>query len=322
MAKISALLTKKNVSGDFGVEIEAEGLRLPYVDGDKWTMEVDHSLRGNFPKSCCEYVLPAPVSMAVANERIKHLIKRGVEEETTWKFSFRTSVHVHLNVLDMEEDALKALIYTYILIEEVMHNYCGKERKHNRFCLRLQDAEHTIEPLVNLMKYGVQVFGGNYHENSIRYAALNLASIKKYGSLEFRGMRGTLDQGVLKNWMGAIYSLRAYANKIGSVKEVYNDFFNSTPEDFLNRVLGEYAEVFKFPGYEDTMRLAYSISIEIPMACIEKKKKPLASKADLYERIMAVNPFDVPPPAPRVRPYPARRPAVVFHDDVVNLAHE
>ncbi len=306
MAKIFELLKKKNVSGDFGIEIETEGKRLPQVSAQVWRMENDGSLRGVFPDTRCEYVLPKPVTMKVAKESIKHLIQCGVDQATEWKFSFRTSVHVHLNVLDMEEDALYALIYTYVLLEEVLHNYCGKERKHNRFCLRVQDAEDTIAPMVHLFKNGPYRFAGAWNGDRIRYAAMNLDALTKYGSLEFRGMRGTIDQGVLNNWLSALYNLRAYANKMGSVKAVYLDLMGKGAEAFFEEVLQEYAKVFVFKGYQDAINLAYSLTVELPFTIKEKEQGADKGKEllDYLEGLAAPN--------------PAQRARAVLHQDLEN----
>lgn len=266
MAKICEILAKKNVSGDLGIEIECEGKNLPLADPLKWTQVHDGSLRGNFPNSCSEYVLPTPLGFAKAMERVEYLIQAGQQNNTTWNFSFRTSMHVHLNVLSMEEKALQALVYLYSLVEPVLHSYCGKERRHNRFCLRIQDAEDTIQPMVYLVTKGVYDFSRTFAADNIRYAALNLASLAKYGSIEFRGMRGTLDLGVVRNWCGAILRLRTYAEMCGSIEEVYRRFLDTPADEWFDSVLEEYANTFKYKGYEDDLRMSYSLTLEIPTA--------------------------------------------------------
>ncbi len=309
MAKIYELLAKKNVSGDLGVEIEAEGARLPFTYEEYWEMKNDNSLRGNFPETACEYVMPKPKTLGKTLEGIKYLIGKGEENKTKWVFSFRTSCHVHLNVLDLEEEQLKALAYLYLLLEEPLMNYCGKTRKHNRFCLRTQDAENTIEVVNHLITQGVKSFVRSFDDGQIRYAAFNLGALKKYGSVEFRGMRGTLDYGVLSNWVSGIMRLKEYVQKHTTIQDVYTRFVDQSPEDFIKEVFGDIAHVFLYKGVEYDMRLSFSITMEIPMGYKAiQNAKPKTEKLNMVfddlmkeEHLRAL--FEgVPAAAPQPRP--------------------
>lgn len=286
MEKIYEILAKKNVSGELGVEIEAEGVNLPPTNLLVWGMKDDNSLRGHWPDTRCEYVMPAPKSLGKTLEAIKALEDAGKEAGTKWEFSFRTSCHVHLNVLNFTEDQLKALVYLYLLVEEPMINFCGKTRKNNRFCLRTQDAENTIELITHLITKGVHSFTRSYEDGQIRYSALNLAAIKKYGSVEFRGMRGTIDYGVLSNWVTAITRLRDYSLKYPTVKEIYQRFVSNTPEQFLEEVFGDIWKLFTYKGVDYDMRLAFSISLEIPHVYKRVSEKPKKEEVLFFENAL------------------------------------
>jgi hypothetical protein len=176
MQKLHELLGKAPLQGDVGLEIECEGVGFKKVDNDFWRCEDDGSLRGVYPSTRIEYVLRKPIPVdqvkaAVIN--LKAALPNAVPE-----FSFRTSVHVHVNVLELTEAQLLTFIYTYLLLEEPLMSLCGKERKGNRFCLRYQDADGMSGVLSQVFSKGVNSLG-NYGEGDIRYAAMNLAAIIK-----------------------------------------------------------------------------------------------------------------------------------------------
>lgn len=285
MTKIFEILNKKQVKGDIGIEIEAEGRNLPANDFKYWSVEDDGSLRGVFPGSRAEFVIKAPVRINQVKEALKELFDKGVENGTEWRFSFRCSTHVHLNVLDLEEEELFALVYTYLLLEEPLVRYCGRERIHNRFALRTQDAEQTLEYIHYLLSEGpASVILRN--GNQIRYAGLNLAALQKYGSLEFRSMRGTNDQGVLNNWIEAIYCLKKFC-KEKTLQQVKQMFIELDSEAFAKEVLGDLYKVFKYVKLPYDMRFSFSLSL--PLCYVErkavKKKQPLDPLIDRLDQL-------------------------------------
>lgn len=269
------------LKGDIGIEIECEGnglVGIPRDVNDYWHTEVDNSLRGDYPFCAAEYVLNQPIMFKEVAPALKNL--SNVLAASELNFSFRTSVHVHVNVQDMEEDAMLALVYTYLLLEEPLLNYCGRERKGNRFCLRLQDAEGIMGVINTLIDKGTDRLFGYYTQDMIRYASLNLAALQKYGSVEFRGMRGTLDQGVLNNWIGSLFSLKKYA-KDKTIKDVYNHFVDAGPEQFMEDVLKDYAKVFTYAKVEQDLMTSFSLSIDLIRSyelAVEARKPPLPAK--------------------------------------------
>ena len=278
MKKLFQIIGFQRKKGNFGIEIEVEGENMvPLLNSEYWNVENDGSLRGAFPAGSSEYVLKGPLDInkceLALQELSDHLRKFKLN------FSFRTSVHVHLNVQDLTEKQLLALIYTYYLLEEPLVNYCGKERKGNRFCLRLQDAEGILDFVQELAREGVKsIFG--IPQDKLRYAGLNLASIAKYGSLEFRSMKGNIDVNYIMNWLRAIQKLEKFALKIGDAVDVYNHFIDREPVQFLSDVLEEVHELFLYKNVERDIRRSFSLSIDIPFMCkvIAEAPKP----ADMF----------------------------------------
>lgn len=252
------------LDGDLGIEIECEGAHLRVADEDNskyWKTVNDGSLRGVYPDSCAEFVLRRPIKAKDAKAAIQELI--AIQTDAKLAFSFRTSVHVHVNIQELTEVQLLNLVYTYLLLEEPLLNYCGKERKGNRFCLRLSDAEGSLEYITAWIAKSFDSLR-LMAEGTIRYSSINLAAVRKYGSVEFRGMRGTIDIGTLTNWCTALLRIRAFAMASKDPSFVYETFCNMGAIGFLNHVLGDVAPVYVYPQVEEGMSKSFSLSIDIP----------------------------------------------------------
>ncbi len=271
MFKLCELLRKDPKKGClFGVEVEIEGKNLGVPNQAVWKSIHDGSLRGVFPHGCAEHVFAKPLPYDASVKAIDHLIATMDKPETEVNFSFRTSVHVHTNVMDLERDQILSIIYTYLLLEEPLINFCGEGRKANRFCLRLRDAEGFLDFLV-------QAFRTNEwwrsEGNAYRYASINIESLKKYGTLEFRGMRGTLERDVLVNWLRILDAVRTYGLKNNNPKDIHKKFMEIGPRAFMVEVLGEeLAGILVYPGIDMDMAMSLSLSLDLPFAFKSQKE--------------------------------------------------
>lgn len=270
MKKVFELLRKeKPVDGDVGIEIEAEGRNMQEVDTKFWKTEDDGSLRGRFPESRAEFVLKRPISLKDVPAALQNL--QAALPEAKFDFSFRTSVHVHINVQDMTEVEVMNFIYLYLLLEEPLVNFCGRERKGNRFCLRLVDAEGMLKHISRTFSDGLR-YAMALDGNAVRYSAINLASLKKYGSLEFRAMRGNLEQETLNVWADTLCTLRDKAKKYGCPKDILKEFQELEPKDFMKTVLAHNYENFTYPRMVREMQRSFSLSLDLPYAYKEQQE--------------------------------------------------
>jgi hypothetical protein len=297
MKKLLEFLALNRTDGDLGVEIEVEGENLPAVFENGWKTEDDGSLRGGL-----EYVFEGPCSLPEVKNRLVYLKKRFKDYKAAPKFSFRTSVHVHLNVQQLTYNQLLNVIYTYLLIEEPLMNLCGEERKGNRFCLRLADAEGMLDSLNKL-------FGGDekslqrIQNNKMRYAAINIEALGKYGSLEFRAMKGNMDTDKIVMWCNSLLRVREFASKFANPTEIYNTYIKEDAKQFFSSVLGDCAASFEYPELVHDIQRNFSLSIDLPFAFAKKKEAKVDNDfqpAKWAEALLV--------PAPARRPG-ARRPA-------------
>lgn len=231
MQKLFKALNVPLQQGLLGVEIEVEAEDALPMEVAAWKVERDGSLRG---AHATEYVLEKPLSLPATMTAIADLRKALEPVKLTW--SFRTSVHVHVNVLNMTKQQLDCFIYSYLLLEEVLVAFCGKHREGNRFCLRVRDAENLVHELSRFIGSKEFTFP---NRDVYRYSSINLDALRKFGSLEFRGMRGTIDRDVLDVWVNALVRLRSFSMKYRTIHEI-SDTFVCTPDDeFLEMVFGK-----------------------------------------------------------------------------------
>lgn len=260
MKNLLTLLRLRKTDGDVGIEIECEGENLREVNNKYWKAENDGSLRGVFPETRAEFILKAPIPVKEVKKALNNL--KGELKEAKFKFSFRTSVHVHVNVQEFTIPELVGFIYAALLLEEPFMQYCGEARKNNRFCLRMQDAEGMWDTLKGFVRNDPdEPFLLN--ENSIRYANINLASLNKYGSLEFRGMRGNLDVDVLTNWAEALISLREFCRG-KDIIDIHNTFTKLGPAKFMEGTLNRASKHFEYPSLDEDVRRSFSLAIDLP----------------------------------------------------------
>lgn len=265
MKKLHEALGKSLIAGDkVGIEIEAEGDNIKFTNLVNWKSEDDGSLRGVFPNSRHEFV-SGVLDIKDVEKEIENLAKE--QKDAKFDFSFRTSTHVHINVLDMPVVNLVNFIYLYYLLEKDLLKYCGPSRENNRFCLRVVDSEFQVE----ILKLIIQ---NDFREiryiisDELRYAACNMASLLKYGTLEFRGMRGTIDKAVLCNWINMLIRLKNLALGYPAPLSIYQQALEN-PNKFLDMVYGEYAGVFRNEGSYTNLTEALSLTVEIPFVSKE-----------------------------------------------------
>lgn len=238
----------------FGIEIEVEGENLPALNTKYWCVHDDGSLRGE----SFEYVTKGALLLEDVEKALKALNNSFEKKESKLALSFRTSVHVHMNVQYMEVDKLGATIYLYYLFEELLMQYCGGDRIGNRFCLRLQDSEAIIPNIIKAFEEGFR----NLDPNRIKYSALNIAPIRTYGSIEFRAMRGTTDVEMLTNWVKILNCLKT--SQFETAKDVLEFVEINGFEKLAEVVFGDLFRYLAFENWKQEVVRNSSLTIELP----------------------------------------------------------
>lgn len=268
MRKLWELLAQREQAGDFGIEIEVEGRGLPELAGNRyWRTEEDNSLRNGGR----EYVFKKPLGIQYIHAVLRNLVSEFEKAEAAPEFSFRTSVHVHMNMQQLEVPHIFNTIYTYLLLEGVLMNFCGDSRKANRFCLRAQDAEYLMDVLTDLFRRGD---GGlrDIPNNFVRYSAINIEALLKYGSLEFRAMQGNMDVERIFSWCKGLGNIRTFACKFKNPAEIYNHYIRLEAQAFFEEVMQEMSPVFTCPELVREIQQSFSLSIDLPFSYVAHKE--------------------------------------------------
>lgn len=187
---------------EVGIEIEVEGENLPNGRYKGWSIHPDGSLRGE----SAEYVFNGPATREDAVERLQGFNK--FMRDARVNQSYRTSVHVHL---DFQQAPIKNIynhILLYTIFEDVLADFCGKERVGNLFTLRARDAEYYLERLYRAVEGDrIEIL----NDNQIRYTAVNSVALFNHGTLEHRSMRGTVDIDLITMWMKILLGIKDVA---------------------------------------------------------------------------------------------------------------
>ncbi len=203
----------ETLDGEVGIEIELEGTNLPREvgGGAVWTVTRDGSLRDE----AYEYVLSVPIERKAVKGALSSLYERLNRSVLT--DSGRAGVHVHVNIRDLTPHQLYNFILLYLVFEKNLVNFCGEDRVGNLFCLRAIDAEFL---LVNIRKLMRTHDFSLTKTDTLRYAAMNLTSILKYGSLEFRAMASPVTQKKIEDWVRLLLRLKDFAIELESPTNV------------------------------------------------------------------------------------------------------
>jgi hypothetical protein len=237
----------------YGVEIEVEGVRLPkqeHLPEQLWRVERDTSLK---TAEAWEYVMQKPRMIEGVNESIDILQSAYNNRNSIVHDSVRAGVHVHMNVQDWNIKQLMTFAVCYYMVEDILLHWCGENREGNLFCLRTRDAEYVLfkvfqalnERKLSHLKYDL-----------IRYSSLNYCSLFKYGTVEFRGMRGTPDLSLIKTWVAIIDQLRTNSLNFSSPTEVLEWFSGEGEDGFVAALLPNYHHLFKCPDKSRVIRNA------------------------------------------------------------------
>lgn len=246
--------------GQIGLEVEVEGNNLPrnHKLADYFNFEYDGSLRG---ADSCEYVFNKPYDLKEAIEIIELLENELNEGGVTFEHSFRAGVHVHLNMQEYTTRQMMTFVVAYYIFEIILTDFCGKTRVGNHFCLRAVDAEDVIN-------YVVRFINNPQHNplnvNDIRYAALNFASLYRYGSLEFRAMETPEDLSKISLWCKILLQILEKSLEYNSPDEIVTDFSARGIENFTTHFLGEFEEVLhNGPTFRHNIQQGMRIAQEV-----------------------------------------------------------
>lgn len=303
-------------AGDlFGLELECEGKNVDFGNDDPelirdWRPERDGSLRNNHGSSC-EWIFNGPAVYKKAVERVETLFSYFTKRKAKLVTSNRTSTHVHYNMGDKNAYQLVNMFILFSICEDILDRYCGEDRRGNLFCLSSRHAEAQLRWVEDAC------FGyGNFAQirEDHRYCSLNLAAINKFGTVEFRGMRGLDNKEDIIEWLTILNSFCEYGcYTMKSPVEIVEKISKNGPRGFIEEVFGkpnaqkltaglsdDYLNVSVFEGLRLVQMLCYRIGTEFDQVRL-RGKDFWASFADNAEPQLDIDPgmLDVADVRPR-----------------------
>lgn len=256
-------------SHNVGVEIEIEGITyefnsdnpespdihmfhtykednsfLPNIS-EHWSVVRDNSLRKGV-----EFIFNGPkkgVDIVNALNDLSNFFDVYQENVKNLSVSDRCSVHVHLDVRDLDETQLNRLLTYYILVERLLFNHVHPSRLKNNYCRPIVDSafKFTLATIINNTSYNSVL--DIVTCNCDKYSALNLLPLRSYGTVEFRHHQGTTNLKDILDWINIILSIKLLSqhdvqeiNSMLSFKhfnKFLSTFFNGTPlssRDFMD----------------------------------------------------------------------------------------
>jgi hypothetical protein len=197
-----------------GVELELENIQYmvasPYDNYPKifglWRAVGDGSLREGI-----EYIFDGPlkgINITDALDIMQSFLGVYSRNGKPVNITDRCSVHVHLDVTDLDKDQLNNLIQIYYLVERLLFQYINPLRIKNNYCRALTDSSFRYT-LKNLLKNSRSYDLVHIIQNECdKYSALNVLPVTSYGSVEFRHHHGTTDMAKILDWINIIMSIK------------------------------------------------------------------------------------------------------------------
>lgn len=241
-----------NYRGRVGIEIEVERIAQMIDIGatanpPTWEIKGDGSLRNGGVEFVSHALTNEQVLDSIASVYAWFAVNKAAPD-----FSWRTSVHVHLDVRHLTLSQLQNLLLLYILFEEALFEFASPDRREqNIFCTPLTRTHY--ESLSMLLNEGSardrdtflrawRVCAGAFG----KYSALNINHISDFGTVEFRHLRGDTSPSQLGDWTALIMQLGKAASEVDrewinqNIKELNttSDYRRFSEEIFGNILIG------------------------------------------------------------------------------------
>lgn len=194
-------------SAYIGIEIEIEGIESTTHIPPGWKAIKDGSLREDGIEFLSIALRQKQIqdSLAAIYSYLRKLSGKNPE------FSWRTSIHIHLDARDYIQQEFCSLLLLYCIFEEALFKFCGEHRAKSIFCVPV--TQSWLGRNIYFFLHGITGFAdlvGVWE----KYSALNLSRLggggpgsPGLGTIEFRHMPGTWDFVKVMNWIKMILAL-------------------------------------------------------------------------------------------------------------------
>ncbi len=258
-----------------GLEIECENVRVESLPSEEWAadwkQDKDNSLRGY----SMEYILKEPL---FGDDLIQAIVKFCTwAREKKFEANYRTGIHIHIDVRNLEVDQLISMVVFYALFEKVIFKFIGNAREGSIFCMPFYKAEGCVPLIASAFKAKDKDM--KYLASKIdRYGALNLNALAKYGSVEWRHFQTTFDSDTILSWVNLAQSFKKFAKtNPGTPNEVVAELSKGGPQTLLKKIVGD--DLLSKIWYPEAERDVYQYGLPVAqdLAVLLQEDKPQLS---------------------------------------------
>lgn len=207
-------------SDRIGLELELESSRtqpMGWVEKQSmWTIHNDGSLRQNG----IEYVFANPIWGGDIDAALQ-LFEDGTKGVPFVDTGYG-STHVHYNVGNLYTTEVMSIVVGWAILEDAFLTVCKPSRDGNNFAQRFNVLNSLVTTLS--ASYGsqkrIERLFANVSQDYWKYANLNLATIRTFGTLEFRPYHSTWDTKEIRAWIDRIINFCKGMVAIGNPTQV------------------------------------------------------------------------------------------------------
>lgn len=235
-----------------GIEVEVEGVKNTMVAKVPagWMATQDGSLRNHGKEFVSDPLQPEAIKSALTTL----FIAMRFGQRSSVNFSWRTSIHVHLNVRNLTVEQIANIFLVYSIFEDEFFEFVGPDRRQTNFCVPwCETSASSILSDFFLGKINLKDLTALWQ----KYSALNLRNLtglpvgdfppdevkkSRKGTLEFRHLGGTKEPSKILHWINLILSLYNFAKSNSldhTIKALETIHLPEKYKEFKKAVFGE-----------------------------------------------------------------------------------
>lgn len=221
-----------------GVELECENFK-GYRPTREWEVVGEAMLLNG-----AEFVLRKPLSDNNLRMAVEDLCG-GLTKE---RFTQRCSTHIHVDVSELSHYERMKFITLYTIFEPLILTRINEDRVGNVFCLPISHSVNLEETLIGLATSEITFEDINIGD--YKYGSINLASVNRLGSLEFRALHGTGDAQEILEWIDLHTLIKKFSMEFdGTPADMVTLMSVEGATEFCKKVWGDYTDTFKEVDY-------------------------------------------------------------------------
>lgn len=207
------------MSRKFGIEIEAVGVPMAdvaralnaagiptYIEGynhttkSHWKIVTDASLSGQHAFELVSPILEGASGLCQVDTVGKVLTQLGA------KVNKSCGLHVHVDARDIDATAMKRVCKMWMKYESCFDSVMPESRRDNMFCRGIREKFQSLDAAFDAIDgarnmAGLRAVMNGTDSFRARYHKLNLESLLRHGTVEFRQHSGTVDAEKMVMWI-------------------------------------------------------------------------------------------------------------------------